>query len=104
MDKEKEIEEMRKNAGCYFADINKTCAEMRKICEETHTSSFEECENCCTYEECELLVDAGYGNVKQAVKEFAEKLKEQMEINGYRSNLHNRIIDKTFKELYGEDL
>lgn len=49
----------------------------------------------------EALVNAGYGNVKQAVKEFAEKLKEKMELNGYRSLLHNRIIDNLITELYG---
>ncbi len=40
---------------------------------------------------------------KQAVKEFAEKLKEQMELNGYRSPLHNRIIDNFITELFGAD-
>lgn len=49
------------------------------------------------------LVNAGYGNVKQAVKEFAERLKEKMELNGYRSPLHNRIIDDLITELYGAD-
>lgn len=40
---------------------------------------------------------------KQAVREFAEKLKEKMELNGYRSPLHNRIIDNLITELYGVD-
>lgn len=48
-----------------------------------------------------VLINKGYGNVKQAVKEFAEKLKEKMELNGYRSLLHNRIIDNLITELYG---
>lgn len=50
-----------------------------------------------------VLINKGYGNVKQAVKEFAEKLKEKMELNGYRSLLHNRIIDNLITELYGAD-
>lgn len=44
------------------------------------------------------LVNAGCGNVK----EFADKLKKQMELNGYRSPLHNRIIDNLINEIYGE--
>lgn len=50
-----------------------------------------------------VLINKGYGNVKQAVKEFAAKLKEKMELNGYRSLLHNRIIDNLITELYGAD-
>ena len=34
----------------------------------------------------------------KAVKEFAEKLRERMELEGYRSPLHNRIIDELVKE------
>lgn len=49
------------------------------------------------------LVKAGYGNVKQAVREFAEKLKEKMELNGYRSALHNQIIDNLITQLYGDE-
>lgn len=56
----------------------------------------------------EWLVNAGYGNVNQAVKEFAEKLKA--EINDLPKEAltfsirHQapELIDKTFKELYGE--
>lgn len=40
---------------------------------------------------------------KQAVKEFAEKLRERMEKNGYRSALHNGIIDDLYEELYVSD-
>lgn len=53
------------------------------------------------------IKDVKYLNIsairQQAVKEFAEKLKEQMELNGYRSPLHNRIIDNLITELYRAD-
>lgn len=62
-----------------------------------------ECKPCGHQETAMQLVNAGYGNVKQAVKEFADMLKEEMELNGYRSPLHNHIIDDLITELYGAD-
>lgn len=49
------------------------------------------------------LSSSGIGDKKQAVKEAFEKLKERMELNGYRSPLHNRIIDELFTQLYGAE-
>lgn len=60
----------------------------------------------------ETLVNAGYGNVKQAVKEFAERLKKEQvtaaclfgaEAGGEVQVVVVNDIDDTFKELYGED-
>lgn len=55
---------------------------------------------------CEQLVNAGYGNVKQAVKEFIGELKT-MFVKRYRTVTRDRIyeftdiqIDSLFKELY----
>lgn len=81
MNKEKEIEEMAKELNCATNESFVSCRKIARI----------------------LVEKRGYGNIKQAVKEFAEKLKEQMELNGCRSQLHNRIIDNLITELYGAD-
>lgn len=86
MNKEKEIEEIVK-----------------------HTCNREGIAKRCPQRITEALVAAGYGNVKQAVKEFAEKLKA--EINALPKDIltcslrHQapKLIDNTFKELYGEE-
>lgn len=62
----------------------------------------------------EALINAGYGNVKQAVKDFAEKLKKEIvladdiDLFPHYSDGYNRAcgdvverIDTLFKELYG---
>lgn len=65
------------------------------------------------------LVNAGYGNVKQAVKEFAERLKKEIiegggtcldeydigKQDGYNSACehHRQAIDDLITELYGAD-
>lgn len=99
MDKEKEIEEMAK-----FCCIHKN----------------RECKTCCTYvggvciEHCayhsfaERLQEAGYGNVKQSVREFAEKLKEELwKFDGswqeYDGEELCETVDKLITELYGAD-
>lgn len=46
------------------------------------------------------LIDAGYGNVKQAVKEFAEKLKAKLV---YVPMSVEVAIDHVLTELYGAD-
>ncbi len=62
MDKEKEIEEMAHRSGF--------CEHPDRHCLERYG----DCSECSTYARCESLINAGYGNVKQAVKEFAERL------------------------------
>lgn len=59
MDKEKEIEEMAKAMckGCSMIECKPD-------------------EHCYVYPPAERAVNAGYGNIKQAVKEFAEKLEK----------------------------
>ena len=84
MNDEKEIEEMANAVGIAQEELG-------EVAYEPYRQIFEAC------------VNSGIGNVKQAVKEFAEKLKDQMESNGYRSPLHNRIIDTLITELYGAD-
>ena len=70
-------------------------------------------------ESAEALVNAGYGNVKQAVKEFAERLKKEIiegdgtcldeydigKQDGYNSACehHRQAIEDLITELYGAD-
>lgn len=61
-----------------------------------------ECERCTKKMEVKKSFEIESA-VQRVVKEFAEKLKEKMELNGYRSPLHNRIIDNLITELYGAD-
>lgn len=69
--------------------------------------------NCNPNKIATALVDAGYGDVKQAVSEFAERLKErlaQKEVNLYNSksqviqiDIQTSItIDELVKEVCGE--
>lgn len=56
----------------------------------------------------EKLINAGYGNVKQAVKEFAEKLKSNSKRFGNIDSDNYYVwfeseLDKLFNELYGAD-
>lgn len=67
MDKQKEIEEMAK-----------------KICKSSSVGcNFPTCNKCGIKDTCKAriyatrAIKAGYGNVRQAVKEFAEKLKNE---------------------------
>ncbi|MDE6965505.1 MAG: hypothetical protein K2O94_00850 [Clostridiales bacterium] len=87
MNKKKEIEEMGK-----------------AMCEKFRS---DHCGNDC---ECanefiaEKLINAGYGNVKQAVKEFGEKLKK--EFTNYCElpiKQSCNIVDNLITELYGAD-
>jgi hypothetical protein len=91
MNSEKEIEKMGK-----------------AMCEEFRS---DHCGNDC---ECanefiaEKLINAGYGNVKQAVKEFAEKLKSNSKRFGNIDGDNYYVwfeseLDKLFNELYGAD-
>lgn len=96
MNKEKEIEEMARIS----ATLN--------ICE---FKCFE-CPNisCEVKARVQRLQNAGYGNVKQAIKEFAEKLKEiaidiskdvGIEYSVLRTQTLLEQIDNLITELYG---
>lgn len=61
MDKEKEIEEMAKVMYRHYCKDDK-CGECKQP-------------NCLGYCRAVQLYNAGYGNVKQTIKEFAERLK-----------------------------
>ncbi len=54
----------------------------------------------------QTLVNAGYGDTKQAVREFAEKVKVQIrmyeEISSYTATLLCEDIDQLVKETCGE--
>lgn len=92
----------------------------KKFCRNADTDSIT-CKECVSNNLCscklyaERLVDASYGNVAQAVKEFAEKLKDKIlslhccdmattEHEYYDMALSDVTydIDNLFKELYGE--
>ena len=74
MDKQKEIERM--------ADVKRIA---RILCEDDNGESVHDEITCGNYIECaftikaQRLLDEGYGDVKQAVREFAEKIKENLE-------------------------
>ncbi|MCM1437764.1 MAG: hypothetical protein NC131_00940 [Roseburia sp.] len=94
MDKEKEIEEMaRILGGCkHFS----SCAQ----CDEATASK-----SCWDREKATILYNVGYGNVKQAVKEYKEEIKKKQRGHNFDS-IHAVLvddIDETFKELYGEE-
>lgn len=68
---------------------------------------------CAAEKNAELLVNAGYGDVKQAVREFAERLKErlaQKKVDLYNGKSQviqidvqiSLIIDELVKEVCGE--
>lgn len=91
MDKEKEIQEMTseilgKSFGCDCTNLGYIIAK----------------------EVAETLFNAGYGNIKQAVKEFAEKLKEELwKFDGswqeYDGEELCETVDNLLTELYGAD-
>lgn len=67
-----------------------------------------------THIDCAIaLVNAGYGNVKQAVKEFCNKLKAQIRKQAddyyvgrtamYELGVDEQTMDTLFIELYGAD-
>ncbi len=104
MDKEKEIEELARAMCEHF----EPCMQ-GKPC--TACKTYER--NCYTIHKARLLVNAGYGNVKQAVKEFAEKIKDWLHgadlyfYNGQEEFILDGEevddkIDEFLKELCGE--
>lgn len=85
MDKQKEIEEMAKLC-CYpcemYSGFTEKCAEGTRP-------------NQCgiAIEAAKKLINAGYGNIEQALTEFAERLKEKVFLPCYKGT-----IDETLKE------
>ncbi len=115
MNKEKEIEEMAKELHCATNESFISCRKIARIlverrgyrlCDGEDCPNFKhyqaECERCTQTMEVKKSLEIESA-AQQAVKEFAEKLKERMELNGCRSQLHNRIIDNLITELYGVD-
>lgn len=70
MNKEKQIEEMAK-----LIDGSECPSEKCPKMDKEQVKAF----GACNIHRAQILYNAGYGNVKQAVKEFAEKLKEKVE-------------------------
>lgn len=80
MNKEKEIEDMAKELHCATNESFISCRKIARI----------------------LVERRGYGNVKQAVKEFAEKLKTMFGQSMQYATVR-RCIDTLITELYGAD-
>lgn len=94
MDKQKEIREKTENEK--MVDI---------IMGSQYNPMFDDAENIAL-----ALQYKGYGNVKQAVKEYVEKFKAELkaieEISYYIGmyEFFEKQIDSLFERLYGEDL
>ena len=98
MDKQKAIEEivelLFKHSGCA------SCK--RKPCKDCAVRS-----NCAEYRLATALANAGYGNIRQALTEFAEMLKDKIGNEYNLDTLDNdaikdccEYIDKTLKEFW----
>lgn len=75
------------------------------------------CENCAlkckAYITCEILTEHGYGNIEKEVKEFAEKLKDNLHHRDEEINIDHKWytveeylcnqVDNLIKELYSEE-
>lgn len=70
MNKEEQIEEMAK-----LIDGSECPSEKCPKMDKEQVKAF----GACNIHRAQILYNAGYGNVKEAVKEFAEKLKEKVE-------------------------
>ena len=107
MEKEKKIEEMAKFINGSKCPTEK-CPKMDKEQEKAFGP--------CNIHRAQILYDAGYGNVKEAVKEFAERVKGIFSGNaeerqkGYAKEIvcsltideFNEEIDELIKEVRGE--
>lgn len=100
MDKERQIEEMKKILGrsCLWQKSGELdCLNCEYFSEDNHV--------CCSFghKEAEMLYKAGYGDTKAAVREFAKKLKVKLCESIYADE-DIRVMDKWFssKELISE--
>ena len=107
MNKEKQIEEMAK-----FIDGSECPSEKCPKMDKEQVKAF----GACNIHRAQILYNAGYGNVKQAVKEFAERVKAKFYANsvsrmkGYKEEIvcdltvdeFNGEIDELVKEVCGE--
>lgn len=89
MNKQKEIEKIKTIMGCDY-----------DYCESCYTHSRK---SCSLRPIAERLVDAGYGNVRAAVREFAEKLKERNGNSYYVVTISYEDIDALVKEVCGDE-
>lgn len=99
MNKEEKIEEM---AMTISAKKSNLCEVVCGKCKPLYK------EGCYDYNLAKYLVNAGYGNVKQAVKEFAEKLKAELwKLDGSWQYIDGEelceTVDNLITELYGAD-
>ncbi len=87
MDKQKEIEKMAKLLYSCF-----------------HTTTCECCNvHCVDYLRGQVLVNAGYGDVRQAVREFADSLKNYiLKCDMWGGNGLCKKVDELVKEVCGE--
>ena len=74
MDKEKQIEEMAKLINGSKCPIE-VCPKIDKEQEKVFGA--------CNIHRAQILYDAGYGNVKEALKDFAELVKKRIETDKY---------------------
>lgn len=107
MDKEKQIEEMAKLINGSKCPIE-VCPKIDKEQEKVFGA--------CNIHRAQILYDAGYGNVKEAVKDFAERVKGIFSGNaeerqkGYAKEIgcfltvgeFNEEIDELIKEVCGD--
>lgn len=94
MEKEKQIEEMAKFINGSKCPTEK-CPKMDKEQEKAFGP--------CNIHRAQILYDAGYGNVKEAVKEFAERVKGIFSGNAEeRQKGYAKEIDELIKEVRGE--
>ena len=103
MDKEKDIEGIAEVLAKYWCGCYEDCKARNDL-----TCSNDHCEDCAGRSLKPIAMDlqnAGYGNIKQAVKEFAEELKDKVfryeEVDG--EDVCDDI-DEMFKEFYGEEV
>lgn len=90
MDKQKEIEKIKTIMGCDY-----------DYCESCYTHSRK---SCSLRPIAERLVDAGYGDVRAAVKEFAESVKMAFyhEFEELIPSIMADKIDELVKEVCGD--
>lgn len=91
-----------------MADKEKQIEEMSMSIAECNGTSCKNCTlKCRAYTTCEILYEKGYGNIRQTLTEFVEKLKANMfEVDtkeyGRISAVGEDAIEDLLKEFLGE--